>query len=124
MQRPTREQLLNFFQSDVFPATGIDYDLVISQFYERFDPQFDQLTYHEIGIHIDRVIREPFVIAEGEGHENKITVYFHFLKNPDEELSFILWGDVEEQPFFTSSKEELLDFFIFRFRRFHKLLNR
>ncbi|MCF2447143.1 hypothetical protein L0657_24525 [Dyadobacter sp. CY345] len=124
MQRPTREQLLDFFQSDIFPATGIDYDLVISQFYKRFDPQFEQETYHQIGIHIDRIVREPYVIEEGEAHENKTTIYFHFLKNPGEEFSFILWGEVEEQPFFALSREELLDFFEFRFRRFHKLLNR
>ena len=124
MQRPTPDQLLNFFQSDFFPATGIDYELVISQFYERFDPQFDQAVFNGIGIHIDRIVREPFVIEEGEALETKTTVHFQFLKNPGEVFSFILWGEIEEQTFFASSKEELLDFFEFRFRRFQKFLNR
>jgi len=124
MQRPTPDQLLEFFKSDIFQATDIDYDLAVTEFYERFDPQFNQKTYHEIGVHVNRIVREPYIIEEGEAHENKTTIYFHFLKNPGEEFSFTLWGEMEELPFFDLSKEELLSFFEFRFRRFHKLLNR
>lgn len=124
MQRPTPQQLLSFFQSDIFRSAPLDFENVIQEFYNRFDPLFDQEAYHEIGIHINRVVREPYIIEEGEAADYKITVYFHFLTNPEEELSFILWGELEEQPFLTSTKEQLLDFFEFRFRRFQKRLIR
>lgn len=115
---------MDFFKSGIFQGSDTDYDLAIGEFYKRFDTSLNQQPFHETGVHIDRIIREPYVIAAGEASENKTTVYFHFLKNPGTEFSFVLWGEMEEQPFFNMSKDELLDFFEVRFRRFSKLLNR
>jgi len=136
MKRPTPEQLREFFQSDVFSSGAaapgnFDFEEAIEAFYKRFDSEFDQLVFNQIGIHINRIHREPYLIEETgqdevvrivDTRENKTTVYFHFLKEPGKELSFILWGAMEEEPFFEYGKEELLQFFELRFRRFCTLL--
>ena len=137
MKRPGPDALRDFFRSHVFNTDGneiTDFEKAIEEFYRRFDPEFDQLRYNGIGIQIKQIVREPYIIeeqnAQDEGFkevntlENITTIYFCFLQNPEAELSFTLWGDIEEKPFFAYSKAELLDFFEFRFRRFSKFLIR
>ena len=123
MKRPTPEQLLNFFKSIRISNDDDNYERAVSEFYKRFDPQFDQAKYKEIGIHIDRIIREPYLIEEEGIQESKTVIYFFFEKNPKDELSFTLWGSEEEESFFLYDKEELIHFFELKFRRFSKLLS-
>lgn len=137
MKRPDPEALSDFFRSHIFNADRTDvsaFEKAVQEFYQRFDTEFDQRKYNEIGVQIHRIVREPYVIEEQGGQdegvrqvntlENITTIYFCFLQNPEAELSFTLWGDIEEKPFFAYSKAELLDFFEFRFRRFSKFLVR
>ena len=123
MKRPTPEQLLDFFKFIGFSNDDEYYEEAISEFYKRFDPQFDHEKYHEIGIHIDRIIREPYLIEEGNVEESKTVIYFYFEKNATDELSFTLWGAEEEESFLLFDKQELIQFFELRFRRFSKLLS-
>ncbi|MDQ6481597.1 hypothetical protein [Dyadobacter sp. LHD-138] len=135
MNRPGPDALRDFFRSDVFNANDApDFEKAIAAFYRRFDPEFDAWRYNEIGIRVNRIVREPYIIEEQNAQdagvrqvntrENITTIYFCFIQKPEMELSFILWGDIEEKPFFSYSKDELIDFFKFRFRRFSEFLIR
>lgn len=137
MKRPDPEALRDFFRSHIFNADRTDvnaFEKAVEEFYRRFDTEFDQYRYNEIGIHVNRIAREPYIVEEQNAQDERIkevntlehitTIYFCFLQNPEAELSFTLWGNIEEKPFFSYSKAELLDFFEFRFRRFSKFLVR
>ena len=130
--RPTSDQLLEFFKSDVFRNEQVlqgDFTRAIAEFYERFYPGQDQSRYNEIGIQINRTIRNPIILEETDSEnsapkdaEYRTDIYFEYLQKPGHELSFSLIGHSEEQAFYNATKAELLDFFVFKFRRFSKLL--
>jgi len=133
--RPTSDQLLEFFKSDVFRqehALRGDFTQAIAEFYKRFYPGQDQSRYNEIGIQINRTLRKPIIIEEENDSESQVQaaddieyrsdIYFEYLQNPGQELSFSLIGHSEEQAFYNATKAELLDFFVFKFRRYSKLL--
>jgi hypothetical protein len=137
MKRPDPEELKDFFRTHFLDATGSKIphlEKAVSAFYKRFDVEFDQLKYNEMGIHINRIVREAYIIKDQDSQdqlikevdtqENITTIFFSFMQKPELEFSFILWGDIEEKPFFSYSKDELIVFFELKFRRFSNLLIR
>lgn len=128
MNKPTPEALQRFFSSDVFQLENVrngDYTAAIKAFYEQFYPEFDQSKYNDIGVHIDSIRREELIFDEPVDN-NHITEYktlidFHFIIDPANNQSFSLIGKEEEKAFYDQNREELLNFFILKFRRFSKL---
>lgn len=130
MNKPTPEELQSFFSSDLFQSESVqngDYSLVIKAFYDRFYSEFDQSKYNNIGIHIDNIRRDQLIFDEpaDSGHvkEFKTIIDFHFIQDPAIKQSFSLIGTEEEKNFYDLDREELLNFFILRFRRFNKLFS-
>lgn len=128
MNKPTPEELQSFFRSDLFQSESAqngDFTLAIEAFYKRFFSEFDQSKYHEIGVHIDQIRRERFIFDEqtdnSHNTEYKITIDFHFIEDTANKQSFSLIGTEEEKDFYELGREELLHFFILKFRRFSKL---
>ncbi|GLU54748.1 hypothetical protein [Dyadobacter frigoris] len=128
MNKPTPEELQSFFRSDLFQSESArngDYTLAIKVFYERFYSEFDQSKYSEIGIHIDNIRCEQLIFDEQTDNshttEYKTIIDFHFIQDPANKQSFSLIGTEEEKAFYDLNIEELLNFFILRFRRFSKL---
>ena len=128
MNKPTPEELQSFFRSDIFQSENArngDYALVIEAFYDQFYSEFDQSKYCEIGIHIDNIRREQLIFDEqtdsSDTREYKTIINFHFIQDPANKQTFSLIGTEEENAFYDFNIEELLNFFILRFRRFSKL---
>lgn len=128
MNKPTPEELLSFFRSDIFQSESAlngDYTLVIEAFYKRFYSEFDQSKYNKIGIYVDNIRREQLIFDEqtdsGYNIEYKTIIDFHFIQDTANTQSFSLIGTEEEKAFYDFNIEELLNFFILRFRRFSKL---
>lgn len=129
MNKPTPEELQKFFSSDIFQSENArhgDYTAAIKAFYDRFYPEFEQSKYNDIGIHIDNIRREELVVDEqtDSSHikEYKTIIDFHFILDPANKQSFSLIGAEEEKAFYDQERDELLNFFILRFRRFGRLL--
>ncbi|WP_159467046.1 hypothetical protein [Dyadobacter sp. 3J3] len=129
MNKPTPDELISFFSSDIFHSENVrngDYTLAIKAFYERFCTEFDQSKYAEIGIFIDNIRREQIIFDEDTDNihvmEYKTIIDFHFIQDITNTQSFSLIGTEEENAFYGHNREELLNFFIMRFRRFSKLL--
>ncbi|MCF0054258.1 hypothetical protein [Dyadobacter sp. CY356] len=125
MNKPTPEELQSFFRSDIFRserALNGDFTQAIEAFYERFYSAFDQKKYNEIGIHIDDIRREQLLFDEQTDTDFKVIIDFHFIQEPENKQSFSLIGAEEEKMFYDQDKEELLSFFILRFRRYSRLL--
>lgn len=124
MNKPTPEELLSFFRSDIFQTAQVqsgDFSLAIEAFYKRFYSAFDQSKYNEIGIHIDEIRREQLVFDEQTDTDFKVTIDFHFIQEPQNKQSFSLIGTEEEKMFYDQNKEELLSFLILKFRRYSRL---
>lgn len=128
MNKPTPEDLQNFFSSDIFQSESVrngDYTAAIKAFYDQFYPEFEQSKYNAIGIHVDNIRQEELVVDEQTDNsyakEYKTIIDFHFILDPANQQSFSLIGTDEQKSFFDFNREELLDFLILKFRRFSKL---